>query len=132
MTEPQYFVVVFGDPEPNRDPVDSGVYTAGEGYPPFSTASGDVLLLYCTEGYGVYQKQVPGIGVVLRAELDAIYYRWIPFTQPIPKTLVDDSFEPGDSMKMRQLGIKAHRVFKVSKQSFARTVASRVIAWDKL
>ena len=76
--------------------MDSGVYNAGEGYPPFSATSGDVLLRYCTEGYSTYQKQVPGIGIVLKAVQNAIHYRWLPFTEPIPKTLINDNFEPDD------------------------------------
>ena len=65
MKDPAYFVLVFGDPElANGDPVDSGVYTAGERHPAAAAALGDVLLLYCTEGYKPYQKQVPGIGIV--------------------------------------------------------------------
>jgi hypothetical protein len=74
MKEPKCFVAVFGDPEPDRDPVDSGVYEAGEGYPSFLTEPGDMLLLYCTEGYAAYQMQVPGIGVVLEGKRNAIKY----------------------------------------------------------
>jgi hypothetical protein len=132
MKAPKCFVVVFGDPEPGRDRAESGVYEAGEGYPSFLTEPGDMLLLYCTRGYAAYQVQVPGIGVVLEAKPNAIKYRWLPLDQPIKHQELKDSFEPEYSEKMRHLGIKVHRVFEVSQQSFARAMADRTIAWGEL
>lgn len=132
MDAPQYFVLVFGNPEPGRDRVESGVYRAEAKYPAFSANSGDLTMLYCTDGYRDYPKQVPGIGMVLKAEADVIYYRFIPFKQPLPKSLIDTTFEPDDAKNMNLLHQTYHRAFTVSKQSFARTVASAEFAWDKL
>ena len=128
---PRYFVVVFGDPGMHGDPVDSGVYTSGVGYPPFTASPGDLLLLYCTEEYPGFPKQAPGIGVAFRTQSTSIEYRWIPFATPISRDEIGATFASGDYDKMRQLGIKARRVFDVSRESFNATVAGRQFAWEK-
>jgi hypothetical protein len=118
-----YFVAVFGNPEPDKDPVDSGFYRADQGYPPFRAEPGDVLLLYCTDEYPKYRMQVPGIGIVLRATSDTVEYRWLPLSEPIRRETILEKFDPDDSTKMNQLGIKARRLFEISKSSFAKTLA---------
>jgi len=128
MNEPRYFVLVFGDPEQNGDTVESGQYAAGDNYPPFTVEAGDLLLLYCTEGYSAYSKQVPGIGVAIRANPQLIEYRWIPFAQSIPRTSIANTFAPDDQEKMRQLRFNVRRAFEISRQSFVQTVANRPLA----
>ena len=130
--EPRYFVAVFGDSQPDKDRVESGLYQAGEGYPPFEAVPGDVLLLYCTDEYANYRMLVPGIGIVLQADRDTVKYRWLPFSEPISRELILKNFDTEDASKMRQLGITVHRLFTISRSSFANTVTGRPIRWEKL
>jgi hypothetical protein len=135
MNKPRYFVAVFGDPSPDKDPVESGVYTAGPGYPLFPVSPGDVMLLYCTAEYIAYSMKVAGLGIVLRVgqkDTEFIEYRWIPFVQPIPRVVIERTFEPADWENMQHLGVKARRVFEVKDQSFSKAVAGRMPAWEKL
>lgn len=132
MNSPRYFVVVFGNPDPNGDPVDSGMYMAGDGYPPFPVDPGDLLILYCTDEYPGFSKQVPGIGVALRTDVTSIEYRWLPLITPISRDDLAKTFTQHDYQKMGQLGIKAHRAFEISKQSFDTTVAGRSFAWARI
>lgn len=135
MRKPHYFVAVFGDPRPDKDPVESGVYTAGPGYPPFPLTSGDVMLLYCTAEYIAHSMEIAGLGIVLRVsrkDTEFIEYRWIPFVKPISKSEIDRAFEPSDRDSMQHLGVKARRVFQVNEQSFFKAVSGRMPAWEKL
>jgi hypothetical protein len=127
MNEPTYFVVVFGDPKQNGDTIESGRYESGDGYPVFTVQPGDMLLLYCTEGYADYPKQFPGIGVAIRAGSNLIEYRRIPFAKTIPRALIDQTFEPEDHKKMGELRFNRRRAFDISPQSFWRTVANQPI-----
>jgi hypothetical protein len=129
--KPEYFVAVFGNPE-QGDPVDAGIYPAGENYPDFKASIGDMLLLYCTENYKGHSKEVPGIGIVIEASPKLIQYRWMPLDKPIHKTAIDQNFEPDDSQKMTELRFSSRRLFEISKQSFTKTLADRTIAWKNM
>ena len=95
MTSPRYFIAVFGDPHPpNKALVESGEYDPDPKYAPFPTATGDVMLLYCTGSYGKYSMEVPGVGIVLDTDPQWIKYRWLPFNQPISKARIDQALEP--------------------------------------
>jgi len=128
MNEPRYFVLVFGDPNQNGDTVESGRYEAGEGYPPFKVEAGDMLLVYCTDGYDAYRMQFPGIGVAIRATASLIEYRWIPFAIPLPRELIRQNFDAEDQKKMGQVRFNQRRAFTISSQSFWRTAANQPIA----
>jgi hypothetical protein len=119
---PRYFVVVYGDPAPNGDTVESGTYTAGDRYPPFDVAPGDKLLLYCAEGYRKYSLQVRGIGVVHGGDRDTIKYDWKPLLQPITRQAMLQAFEDDDRKKMSELRFNTRRVFEVDEQSFLNAV----------
>lgn len=127
MNEPAYYVLVFGDPQKNGDRVESGRYEAGEGYAPFAVAPGDILLLYCTEGYSEYSLGFPGIGVVVDRAANWIAYRWIPFSKPIQRKKLEDTFAPDDQKKMGQLRFNTRRVFEISRESFLKTVTGEPI-----
>jgi hypothetical protein len=126
MKTPRYFVVVFGNPDPNGAPVESGIYTAGDGYPPFSVEPEDMLLLYCTDEYPDFPRQVPGIGKVLKAVRDRIDYRWMPIAVPISKETLDQNFESDDRKKMKELRFKTRRVFEISRQSFSKALGDQM------
>jgi hypothetical protein len=101
-------------------------------YPPFSVDPGDLLILYCTEEYPGFPKEVPGIGVALRTDATSIEYRWLPLVKPISRDEIAKAFTQNDYQKMGQLGIRAHRAFEISKQSFGATLASHPFAWGRL
>lgn len=94
--------------------MESGTYAAGSGYPPFLAEPGDLLLLYCTDEYPGFPKQVPGIGRVVSADRDEIRDRWMPLALPIPKEILDQSFEPEDKKKMTELRFNTRRVFTIT------------------
>lgn len=129
MVEPTYFVLVFGDPEENGDTVESGRYEAGDNYPPFTVRPGDLLLPYCTDKYKAYAMQSPGIGVAMNTSPVLVEYRWITFARPIPRSALLTTFDPDDQRKMQQLGITAHRAFKISKQSFVNAVRGQALGF---
>ena len=135
MDKPRYFIAVFGDPQADKMPVESGVYTAGPGYPSFTVSPGDIMLLYCTAAYLAHSMEIAGLGVVLRVGRNAtefIEYRWIPLARAISKADIDRTFEPGDREKMQHLGVKARRLFQIAEQSFVSAVSGRMPMWGKL
>lgn len=125
----RYFVVVFGDPNENGDPVESGQYSAGDGYAPFHVGPGDALLLYCTDGYTTYAKQIPGIGVASDSSETLINYCWIPFLKPLSREHVEQTFESADRKKMQELRFNTRRVFEISKKSFSKAVEDQPLIW---
>lgn len=127
MNDPTYFVLVFGDPGENGDRVESGRYEAGEGYPAFGVKRGDMLLLYGTSGYSTYPMQFAGIGVAIEANDVSIEYRWIPFTDPIPRNSIAETFEPDDQVKMNQLRFSSRRAFQISLTSYLNTVKNQKV-----
>lgn len=133
VNQPRFFVVVFGDPANDGNPVESGVYEAGEKYPRFEVEDGDLLLLYCTGNYPGFAQQIRGIGVAVHASAVLIEYRWIPFAAPIPWSEIRTAFDPEDFRKMqRELKRTDRRAFKISPKSFVAAVADRAFAWDAL
>jgi hypothetical protein len=118
----RYFVVVFGNPYPDKDKVENERYEAGDHYPPFNVARGDLLLLYCTEEYAEYSKSIPGTGRVTEPSETVLEYEWRPLSQPIPRERLRQTFTTEDWEKMFQLGITTRRVFEISKESFSRTI----------
>jgi len=132
MGNSRYFVLVFGDPANNGDTLESERYEAEERYPDFSAKPGDLLLLYCTEGYPGHSKQFYGIGVAIHTSPTLIEYRGISFKEPIPLRRSDETFEPEDRKKMGNIRMSTYRAFEIDKQSFVRTVSGQKIevAWD--
>src|SRR5229473_5447407 len=128
MDKPRYFIAVFGDPRPDKDSVESGVYTPDPKHA-FPTKSGDMMLLYCTAGYANHPLQVPGIGVVLRVDSEHVEYRWIPFDQPIQKIALDVNLDSDDAAKMRNIRFSSHWLFEISQQSFSKIADARAMAW---
>jgi hypothetical protein len=126
MEKPRYFVAVFGDPEPDKDPVDSGSYSADAGYPAFDVRPSDMMLLYCTEQYRRYSKQIPGIGKVISASTTNIQYKWIELPEPIPRETIRNRFETPDWQKMTELRFNSRRVFPISERSFFNTVGDLI------
>ncbi len=128
MANPQYYIAVFGDPDsPDKDLVESGVYRPSSD--PLPVRTGDILLLYCTGGYKGHEMEVPGIGVALAVDDKAIRYRYLPFLVPISKNDLDRTLDETDLHKFRNIRFNTFRLLEISKTSFARSVASKAIAW---
>ena len=109
MTAPKCFVAVYGDPTPpNKSTVESGQYDPDPRYAPFEPRPGDVLLLYCTGSYSGHSMQIPGIGIVLSVDNTWIRYRWLPFTEPISKSVIDHSFAEADLRKFANIRFSSH------------------------
>jgi hypothetical protein len=124
----QFYVAVFGDPgnPPEKDPVESGRYVPDPRYAP-RLKPGDLMLLYCTEAYPGFPKQVPGIGEAISADNEAIVtYRWMALDAPIPKAVLDQSFEPDDAESLRNIRFSSKWLFEISEQSFRRTLGDRL------
>jgi hypothetical protein len=128
MNGPKYFVLVFGDPNLNGDRLESERYEVGDNYPQFEVRPGDMLLLYCTDGYAGYSKQFAGIGVAVQTNPRLIEYRRIPFEVPIPLRRVDHTFEPADQKSMGEIRFNTRRAFEISMSSFMRTISGQKLA----
>jgi hypothetical protein len=75
--------------------------------------------------------EAPGVGVVLSKDLENIRYRWIPFSNPVPKHLLDRHFEPEDAKKFGNIRFSSHWLFEISHQSFSKALGDRPVAWAK-
>ena len=130
MNKPRYFISVFGNPQPGKDAVESGIYHPSPKDAPFPAEPADYLILYCTAGYPAHAMQIPGIGIVLSVGDQQIVYRWIPFAKPTPKQDIDGSLDPDDAAKLRDIRFDAHWLFEISRRSFSKIVGGRAIRWD--
>jgi hypothetical protein len=125
MSSPRYFFAVFGDPKPpSKDTVESGIYHPDPKYAPFPARLGDLLLLYCTNGYAKYPKSSPGFGVVRRLDDLIIEYDYNAFRKPIPIKDIRNAFILDDKAKRINIRFSSHWLFELNKQSFS-TVKDR-------
>jgi hypothetical protein len=125
----KYFVAVFGDPRrPEKEPVESGIYYPDPIRGTFPK-SGDILLIYCTGNYPDHPKKIHGIGIVLGTDGQTVNYRYLPFVEPIPKSKIDQAFEPIDIAKFKNIRFDTFWLFKISKESFVGTVGAQRIRW---
>jgi len=84
------------------------------------------MLLYCTEGYPGFPRQIPGVGEVTTVDDEAVVsYRWVPFDDPIPKALMDQSFDADDVQSLRNIRFSTKWLFEISERSFRQTVSNR-------
>lgn len=121
----RYHIAIFGDPEaPSKTLVDRGYYPREKGFSPDKlTSLGDFLLLYCTQNYGRYQKEVPGMGVIIRCnEQDGLVYRYIPFESPIPRSRLRSILTPEESGRFGQLRFRSNWLFEIGASSFWNAV----------
>lgn len=124
----RYYVGVFGDPgnPPEKDLVDSGRYIPDPRYAPH-LKRGDLMLLYCTGAYPGFPKQVPGIGEAISVDDEAtVMYRWMRLDEPIPKAVLDQSFEPDDAQSLRLIYFSSKWLFEISERSFRQAVGDRL------
>ena len=121
---------MFGDPKPpEKDTVESGIYHPDPKTAPFPTRPGDLLLLYCTDGYHEHSMQIPGIGVVLYTTNEIIGYRYLPLSKPIPKDRIGKHFLQADLEKFKNRRFSTFWLFEIAHASFVATVGISDIAW---
>ncbi len=130
MKNPNYYVVVFGNPEPpEKDHVESGRYHLGIRGTDIPGESGDILLPYCTGSYLEHYMSVPGIGIVLTKDTDSIYYRYLPLSKPISKDHIDQSFTNEDRKKFSNIRFDSFWMFPISSESFRKSLRDILIQW---
>jgi len=130
MKKPTYYVAVFGKPEPpDKDPVDSGRYYLGIRGTDTPGERGDILLLYSTTSYADNIMSVTGIGIVLTRTKESIFYRYLPFTSPIPKDQIDKVFTDEDRIKFTNIRFNTYWLFDISHESFRNATRGLIINW---
>jgi hypothetical protein len=130
MIEPRCWIVVFGDPNiDGRDPVESGRYLLGAGYPSFDVQTGDKLLLYCTEDYLRYSRSVPGVGIVTSSTDAGIEYKWIAQAQPIIRRDVKRCLTEDERERFDHLNVKSNLVIEITTASLGRIEQLQKIDW---
>lgn len=133
MSKPRYFISVFGKPDPpDKDLIESGIYHPEPKYAPFSPDPGDILLVYCTAGYISHSMVSPGIGIVLGKDSRKIHYRWVPFADAVPRSVIDQRFDPDDLKKLGNIRFSSQWLFEISRDSFSKTVRDRAIQWAEM
>lgn len=130
MKKPTYYVAVFGKPEPpDKDTVDSGRYFLGIRGTDTPGERGDILLLYSTTSYADNFISVTGIGIVLTRTKESIFYRYLPFTSPIPKDQIDKAFTDEDRKKFTNIRFNTYWLFDISHESFRNATRGLIIDW---
>jgi len=123
---------MFGEPTPpDKDTIESGVYHPNANLAPFPVRPGDILLLYCTENYPEHAMQAPGFGVATRIDKTVIEYRYLPFTEPIYKSNLEQAFRPEDLDKFKNRRFSTFWLFEISRESFAAAIGQTTIAWPQ-
>jgi len=129
MEEPTYYVAIFGNPDLEKDTVESGKYHLGIRGGDLPGKRGDILLLYCTGSYAEHFMSVPGIGILLTKDKKSIYYRYLPLSTPIPKDHIDKSFTDEDKKSFSNIRFDNFWMFKISKESFFNATMNVSINW---
>jgi hypothetical protein len=130
MKNPMYYVAVFGKPgPPDKDTVDSGRYPLGIRGPDTPGERGDILLLYRTDGQEENPGVVTGMGVVLTKNRESIYYRYLPFSSPLPKDQIERGFTDEDREKLKEIRSNTYWLFEISRESFGNAARSVAIKW---
>ncbi len=133
MNSPNYFVAIFGDPQPpGKNAVESGEYHPIAKYTLSQIQTGDLMLLYCTSGYLGYSMKIPGIGVVLNTDGESVKYRWLPFKEPIAESSIHKAFTAPDQEKFGNRRFTSHQLFEISPKSFSGTVVNQQIDWPNI
>jgi len=128
--KPAYYLAVFGKPEPpDKDTVDSGRYPLGIRGSDTPGDRGDILLLYCTAGNAENSMSAPGIGIVLTKNKESIFFRYLPFSSPVSKEKIDETFTAEDREKITGMGVNTYWVFDISPESFGNATRGVSIDW---
>jgi len=130
MKNPAYYVAVFGKPEPpDKDVVESGRYHLGLRGTDTPGDRGDVLLLYCTASHADKTMNASGIGIVLTKTKESIFYRYLPFTAPISKDILDKAFTEEDREKFSDIKYDNYWLFEISRESFSNATRGLSMNW---
>jgi len=130
---PSHFIGIFGDPvgPPKKDRIEDGRYIPHIDHWPSGIKMGDMVLIYCTSSYSGHEQEAPGIGIVLNADThqNAIYYRYLPFEQPIPMNTIQSNLVPGDRAKFENRRFSTFWIFQIKRSSFKILADPRLLNW---
>jgi len=130
MKKPAYYLAVFGKPDPpDKDTVDSGRYYLGIRGTDTPGERGDIILLCCTSSYSEDTIIAPGIGIVLTKNKESIFYRYLPFSSPISKDKIDETFTGEDRKKLSSIKFNTYWLFDISSESFSNATRGVFINW---
>jgi hypothetical protein len=132
--KPKYFFAAFGDTWAGQHPVDGGIYPHKKGHIKSKNMKpGDVVLLYCVDGYVGHNQESPGIGMVIDTQIgqekETIFYQYFPFDNPIDwntiKANISELQKPGNTI----FYWAGNWLREISSMSFKKTVKGRTIDW---
>lgn len=130
MEKPTYYVVVFGNPNPpDKDRVESGRYHLGIRKTAIPGEIGDILLPYCTGSYLEHFMSIPGVGIVVAKDEEAVHYRYLPLSHPISKDRIDSTFTENDKAKFSNIRFDSFWMFEISAESFRACLGETPITW---
>ena len=121
---PRYYLAVFGDPiQPDHVTVEEGRFGVLSGWP-IDLAEGDRVLLYCTGGYALYPKSVPGVGVVAEVDHDnrRFFYDYRRLDRPVPLDVLRLAFHPDDRVKLANIRFDSFWLFEIAVKSYRGVV----------
>lgn len=126
--KPRYFFAVFGAPRTEKPKVEAGSYPPKGYITSLDIMPGDVMLLYCTEQYIEHFREAPGIGIVINATEEIVYYQYYPLDQPVGKDTVNESLKDYEN-RLKVLSSKGNWLFEIGGTSFRSALKGRRVNW---
>lgn len=120
----RFYLAVFGNPTtPGHVTVEEGRFGVLSGWP-IDLAEGDRVLLYCTGGYALYPKSVPGVGVVEEVDHDnrRFFYDYRRLERPVPLDELRLAFQPDDRAKLANIRFDSFWLFEIARKSYRNAV----------
>jgi len=136
-SKPKYFFVAFGDPDPaqHKPPVEDGYYPHEKGFIANSGMRiGDIVLLYCTEGYLKHTQEAPGIGIVTDIETvgekEKFYYNYLRLDPPVNWDTIKRNVSELTALKGRtNFSWSGNWLREISNISLQRVLSGKQIIW---
>jgi len=130
--KPNYFFLAFGAPDAKKPPVEHGIYPHWKGFVSSSgIVAGDVMLLYCCDGYPEHAMEAPGVGVVTGTETggeeEIIYYQYFPLCHPVGWSTITASIP--ELKGNTNFSLAGNWLRAISSSSFRAAIAGRQIDW---
>lgn len=124
--------MAFGADHALAHPVEGGVYPHIESYVTnLGITKGDVMLLYCCNGYPGYEKEIPGIGIVIdigkEDEKEVVYYQYFPLCHSI--SLSNAKVNIPELVDNTNFGFAGNWIRNISSISFRATISGHQIDW---
>ncbi|MEW6721592.1 MAG: hypothetical protein AB1346_14190 [Thermodesulfobacteriota bacterium] len=131
MKGPGYFMAVFGTPEPpDKDSVDSGRFFLGQRGADTPGERGDLMLLVHSADDDRFMTAT-GVGVILTKTGGFIFYRYLPFSSPIPGSRLEEAFDKNDANTLKGIRPNSYWLFDLSGESFRNAAGGSSVDWAK-